>query len=82
MKKLKRTEGEDMLPEYDFSSGVRGKYTARVGSKPRMVLLDEDVAKAFPDSASVNFALRALKTVLDSRKRKKLKPTRTVKRAG
>jgi hypothetical protein len=49
-----------MRLEYDFSGGVRGKYASRYRKGTNVVLLDPDVAAAFPDSASVNEALRAL----------------------
>ena len=49
-----------MRPEYDFSGGVRGKYANRYRKGTNVVLLDPDVAAAFPDSTSVNEALRAL----------------------
>jgi len=46
--------------EYDFSGGVRGKYARRFAEGSNVVVLDPDVAKAFPDSAAVNRALRSL----------------------
>jgi len=49
-----------MRPEYDFSAGVRGKYVNRYRKGTNVVLLDPDVFAAFPDSTSVNKALRAL----------------------
>ena len=49
----------DMLEEYDFADGARGKY-AKVYDGTTVVLLDADVAEVFPDSVSVNRALRAL----------------------
>lgn len=51
---------DEILPEYDFRGGVRGKYTARYAEGTNVVLLDPDVAAAFPDGAAVNAALRAL----------------------
>jgi len=57
---MKKTPDRDMLPEYDFSAGVRGKYAARVAKGSNVVVLDKDVQKLFPDSATVNTALRAL----------------------
>ena len=57
---MKKTPERDMLPEYDFSAGVRGKYAARMAKGSNVVLLDKDVQKMFPDSATVNTALRAL----------------------
>lgn len=50
----------DMRPEYDFSDGVRGKYVERYLKGTNVVLLDPEVAAAFPNSTSVNEALRAL----------------------
>jgi hypothetical protein len=49
-----------MRAEYDFSNGVRGKYVDRYRLGTNVVLLDPELAKAFPDSKSVNDALRAL----------------------
>ena len=51
---------DEMRAEYDFSGGVRGKYVVKYRSGNNVVLLDPEVAKAFPDSKSVNDALRAL----------------------
>lgn len=49
-----------MLPSYDIRGGVRGKYFERYQQGTNVVLLEEDVATVFPDSASVNRALRLL----------------------
>ena len=51
---------DDMRPEYDFSRAVRGKYAKRFPADTIMVMLDPDVATAFPDAESVNEALRVL----------------------
>lgn len=48
----------DILEEYDFSNGVRGKYAGRFAKGSHVVVLDPDVAQVFPDSESVNQALR------------------------
>jgi len=53
-------EDDDMLPEYDFSGAVRGKYYERYRQGTNVVLLEPDVAQAFKDSESVNRALRLL----------------------
>ncbi len=50
----------EMRAEYDFSGGVRGKYVDRYRRGVNVVLLDPELARAFPDSKSVNDALRAL----------------------
>jgi hypothetical protein len=51
---------DELQPAYDFSGGVRGKHHAAYKQGTNVVLLDSDVAKAFPDSSSVNRALRLL----------------------
>ena len=58
----------EMKTEYDFSGGVRGKYVDTYERGTNVVLLDPDLAKAFPDSKSVNDALRAV-VVIATRKR-------------
>jgi len=63
MEKKYTSEMDDELrPEYDLherlKGGVRGKYVARYRAGTNLVLLDPDVAKAFPDEDAVNEALR------------------------
>ena len=64
MKKELNEEIEDELrPEYDLSqlkNRVRGKYAERYRKGTNLVLLAPDVAQSFPDSESVNEALRLL----------------------
>ena len=61
MKKSKaKTRDKDLRAEYDFSRGVRGKYAGRFKQGTNLVKLEPDVAAVFPDSASVNRALRSL----------------------
>jgi hypothetical protein len=57
---MKDEDDEDMLPEYDLSGGVRGKYVDRYRQGTNVVLLDPDVAAKFRDSKAVNDALRSL----------------------
>jgi hypothetical protein len=62
---------DELLPEYDFAAmqgGVRGKYVQRYRSGTNLVLLDPDIAKAFPTEASVNQALRLLLQIADRHK--------------
>jgi hypothetical protein len=63
MKKRDIESKDDLLPEYefDYSKAVRGKYYNRlVKEGSNVVVLDPEVAKSFPDSASVNKALKSL----------------------
>ena len=54
----------DMLDEYDFSEGVRGKYAQRYYAGKNLIQLDADVAEMFPDAKSVNEVLRALGKII------------------
>ena len=63
-------DDREMLDEYDFNGGVRGKYVNRFQSGCNVVVLDPDVAKVFKDSASVNEALRALVTIIQNQENK------------
>jgi hypothetical protein len=50
----------DMLDEYDFTGGRRGRYAQRFAEGTNVVLLDPDVVTEFRDSREVNDALREL----------------------
>ena len=50
----------EMLEEYDFSGGKRGVYAERYAQGTNLVALSPDIAAVFPDSESVNNALRTL----------------------
>jgi hypothetical protein len=62
--KRAKSEGNDWLrPEYrrsDLGEIVRGKYARRLGESSNIVVLDPQVAKAFPNDDAVNTALRGL----------------------
>jgi hypothetical protein len=70
MKKARRERPKAMLPEYDFSKGVRGKYAKRYAEGSNVVVLSPDMAKVFPTSESVNEALRTLVRVGKKKSRK------------
>ncbi len=59
-KAAKARRDPDMLAEYDFSQGIRGKHSKRYAEGTNIVVLSPDVAEFFPDSDAVNAALRAL----------------------
>jgi len=74
MKKAHNTLNDDLRPEYDFTSmkgGVRGKYAKRFREGTNIVLLDPEMAEAFPTEDAVNEALRGV-----------LNTTRAVRRGG
>jgi hypothetical protein len=77
MKKDDMTEMDDELrPEYDLRTllkdGVRGKYVDRYRAGTNLVLLDPDVAKAFPDETAVNEALRLVIQLGEIQRRQRL----------
>jgi hypothetical protein len=53
-------DDDEMLPEYDLTGAVRGKYAGRLDPGALMVSIDSDLVKIFPDAGAVNRALRAL----------------------
>jgi len=53
-------KNDDMLEEYDFSNGIKGKYSKEYNDGVNIIKLDSDVRKIFPDAKSVNNALRTL----------------------
>jgi len=54
----------ELRAEYDFSRGVRGRYARRYEQGANVVVLDADVAKAFPNAEAVNASLRALASII------------------
>jgi hypothetical protein len=72
MKKTSRDP--DMLKEYDFSRGVRGKYAKRYAQGSNVVVIDPDVAEYFPDQDSVNESLRGLVAILRKRRQARRRP--------
>lgn len=85
---------DDMLPEYDFTRGVRGKHykSYRKGHKVKThkadgtivtqyftledgaIMLEPDVQEYFPDSESVNSALRSLIALVPEKRKTVVKP--------
>ncbi|MEA3642851.1 MAG: hypothetical protein VBE63_23345 [Lamprobacter sp.] len=67
-------QADDLRPAYrreDFPAGFeRGKYAARMPEGSNIVCIDPDLVGAFPDSAAVNEALRALLQIAERSARK------------
>ena len=69
-----------MRSEYDFdySKAVRGKYHKRILKEgSNVVVLEPDIAKAFPTSAAVNDALRVVLQAGQAARRLTTRSTRT-----
>jgi len=60
-KPRKRTP--EMLNEYDFRKGVRGKYAKHYATATNIRVLSPDLAKIFPNSESENSLLREVVVV-------------------
>ena len=72
----KRRNDPDMLEEYDFSKGVRGKYAKRYAEGTNVVVIAPDIAEYFPDHDSVNESLRSLVSIIKKRKKARLAAAR------
>jgi len=96
MNRRRRSNPDDeLLPEYDFTGAVRGKYYERYRQGTNVVLLDPDVAAVFRDSSAVNDTLRRLVSLAEAkvtaqksrqlrqrRPNKPLQPTSRPRRGG
>ncbi len=55
-------KADELRPEYDLDEllkdGIQGKYAERYHEGTNLVMLDPDIARAFPSDASVNETLR------------------------
>ncbi|UCC96966.1 MAG: hypothetical protein JSW66_14110 [Phycisphaerales bacterium] len=85
MKKAKRTKKGELRAEYkrsDFPKGfVRGKYAERLRKSSNVVVLEPEVAQAFPNQKAVNNALLSLIQIAKKTTRPKSRSTdRTKKR--
>jgi hypothetical protein len=78
-KRAVRKSDPDMLKEYDFRKGVRGKYAERYAQGSNVVVLPPDLAQAFPNSDAVEDALRGLVSLAE-RTTKRSSPKRLKKR--
>lgn len=61
-KKSRGGKDDDLRPEYNLRqllrTGVQGKYAKRYRQGTNLVLLEPEVARAFPTDSAVNQALR------------------------
>ena len=74
---------DEIRPEYrreDLGKGIRGKYLARVSKGTNLVLLNEDVAKAFPTTEAVNEALAVLLAITEQTARITGRSTRAARK--
>lgn len=80
MKPKARSVSDDLRPEYrfDYSKAVRGKYYRTILKEgANVAVLEPDVAKAFPNSAAVNDALRIVLNARRAARRSGARSART-----
>jgi hypothetical protein len=68
MKTLNEPEDE-LRPEYkhsDFGEMVRGKYAQHLKTETNIVVLEPEIAAAFPNDEAVNNALRFLLSIVET----------------
>jgi hypothetical protein len=85
MRKPKGAKSDEVRPEYDFATmkgGTRGKYAVRLKRGSNLILLDPDVAAAFPTEAAANEALRAVLKASEVVQRNRPRPNRPTQRAA
>jgi hypothetical protein len=67
MKKATGKRAVEILPEYDFSQASHNKYASRYAAGSTVVVLEPDVAAAFPTAGEANEALRAIAGIIEKR---------------
>ena len=61
---VNQVDADEILPEYDFSRASPNKFASRYAAGSAVVVLEPDVAAAFPSSGEANEALRALAGII------------------
>jgi hypothetical protein len=61
----RQVPADEILPEYDFRNAPGNKYASRYAAGSSVVVLEPDVAAAFPTAQEANDALRALATIIE-----------------
>ncbi len=84
IKKASRSRKDELRPEYrreDLGKGLRGEFHRAYMKGTNLVLLNPDIAAAFPTPEAVNDALRSLLSVAKSSTRLTRRSTGAAKAA-
>lgn len=68
MKPVNSQQTDELRTEYqrsDFNTLVRGKYAAKLSQETNVVVLEADIAQAFPNEKAVNEALRNFLKIME-----------------
>jgi hypothetical protein len=68
MRKSAKVDPLAERPELDFSKAVRGEYHNLLAEGTNVAIIDPELHEHFPDSESVNCALRAFLTIREELK--------------
>ena len=71
-------DADEILSEYDFSRSRPNKFASRYASDSLVVVLEPDVAAAFPTAGEANAALRVLAGLIQKHGTPKAAPRRSV----
>jgi hypothetical protein len=71
-------DADEILPEYDFKRGSPNKFASRYAAGSSVIVLEPDVAAAFPSSGEVNEALRALARIIQKHRHRRPGPRRSL----
>ncbi|HEU4340636.1 MAG TPA: hypothetical protein VFU31_03615 [Candidatus Binatia bacterium] len=84
-----KKQADELRPEYDLSKlkgGIRGKYYEQARAGTNLVLIEPELASVFPDTDSVNRALRLLADTAEAAaghtKRVRRKPSKRLNRTS
>ena len=66
-----RVDADEILPEYDFKRSLPNKFASRYAAGSAVVVLEPDVAAAFPSSGEANEALRALAGIIQKHRHRR-----------
>ena len=80
VKTVEKPEVDEILPEYDFRRSSPNKFASRYAAGSTVVVLEPDVAAAFPTSGDANDALRALAGLIQKHRFHGIEPRRPQRR--
>jgi hypothetical protein len=73
-----RVDADEILPEYNFKHSSPNKFASRHAAGSAVVVLEPDVAAAFPSSGEANSALRALAGIIQKHRHRRPVSRRTL----
>ncbi len=78
----RRVDADEILPEYDFSHARPNKYASHYAAGSIVVVLEPDVAAAFPSAVQANEAQRALAGIIRKHRPRRIASGRSTRQAN